>query len=75
MQLNEVKIRFESGDLKGCEVFRVPLAQAWSLHFTSASVGVQGLDTQRGKLREFKTLDAISALVSEIGFKRFTVHN
>lgn len=74
MQLSEVKIRFETGDLKACDVYRVPLGQSWSLHFMSSSSGNQSLDTQRGGLREFKTLDSAVALMTEIGFKKITVH-
>jgi hypothetical protein len=37
-------------------------------------VGARTLETQRGRARVFKSLDAVAALVRDVGARRFQVH-
>lgn len=76
MQEGEIKIRFDAGELNACIATRSPMnSKTWILHFYSRSSSKQIiLETQRGAVREFKTLDAIAVLVHKIGFKSYSTH-
>lgn len=76
MQEQEIKIRFDAGELNGCSATRAPMdSKKWILHFYSRKSSKPiNLETQRGGIREFKTLDAVAAVVQRVGFRTFTTH-
>lgn len=76
MQEQEIKIRFDAGELNGCIATRSPMdSSKWIVHFYSRVSSKQiNLETQRGGVRQFKTLEALASLVNKVGFKSFTVH-
>ena len=76
MQESEIKIRFDAGELNACIATRSPMdSKKWIVHFYSRKSSKQiNLETQRGGVREFKTLDAVAKLVDKVGFKSYTVH-
>lgn len=79
MQLSRVKDFFTAGAITSALVHYYPVEQGWSIEFefrpgTYHGGEASALDTQRGKLRTFKTADSALKLLGEIGFERVTVH-
>lgn len=73
MQLGEAKIRVELGDLKEAHLVPSPMSRSWRLMFDDHSTTWKTYMTSRGKVAEFKTLDAAAKVAFGIGFKRITI--
>lgn len=77
MQLSRIKDYFAAGAITGALVHYFPISGAWSVEFEfrpgTYPGGETGLDTQRGKLREFKTADSALRVLRDIGLERVTV--
>ena len=79
MELSRVKDYYSAGAITGAIIHFFPISGSWSIEFefrpgTYHGGTETGLDTQRGKLRQFKTADAALRVLREIGLERATVH-
>lgn len=73
MQLSEIKMLFENGVLR--DAYILPLLGEWVIECTRHAGDSVALETQRGGVRRFKTLDAAYGVVREIGFQRAQVRD
>jgi len=69
MQLSEIKMLFDNGALRDASVSRAVMQDGWCVSFGRVGRESVTMDTQRGSVRVFKTLDAAAAVVEEIGFR------
>lgn len=71
MQQKELKELNEQGKVK-C-VMAVSSGDGWLVAIDEGDVGMATIRTARGGKREFKTLDAVKAMLSEVDIKSFSV--
>lgn len=71
MQQKELKELNEQGKLK--VVMAVRSGEGWLIAVDEGDIGLSTIRTARGGKREFKTLDAVSAMLSEVDIKSFSV--
>ena len=74
MQLNELKILFDSGTLKSCLIVRYMLSNEWCVQVEKKSGSPVMMNAQRVSPRRFKSLDAAYKAASELGFRKVMVH-
>lgn len=70
MQQKELKMLNESGKLK--DVLAVNRGDHWNVTVTDKDGDFAIIRTARGGKREFKTLDAVSSMLEEVGIKSFS---
>lgn len=68
MQLGELQILFEAGNLKSCTAVRFMLSDEWVLQFERKISEPVLMDAQRVSPRRFKTLDSAFKACAEVGF-------
>lgn len=77
MELLELKIRFEAGELKSAEVIPDAFSKGWHLLLLGTKKNARYfLSSQRSNKNEprvFKTIDAASKVGRSIGFQSITV--
>lgn len=73
MKLSRAKDLLEFGVLLGAEIVENPMGAGWLLQMKGRSGETHTLETDRGGLRVFKTLDATFKLCEEIGFEKALV--
>lgn len=73
MQESELRILFDSGDLKTAAIVNVPMSRDWCLQFTRKNGQEVLLDSQRVTPRRFKTLDAAFSSALSLGFRQAKV--
>ena len=71
MQQKELKELNESGSLKAVMV--VSSGDNWFIAVDEGDIGLATIRTARGGKREFKTLDAVKAMLDEVDIKSFSV--
>ena len=69
MKLSRAKDLLEFGVLRGVEITANPMDSGWILQLAGRSGEMHVLETDRGGVRVFKTLDAAFKLCEEIGFE------
>lgn len=69
MKLSRAKDLLEFGVVRGVEITTNPMASGWILQLAGRSGEMHTLETDRGGVRVFKTLDAAFKLCEEIGFE------
>lgn len=77
MKLSTLKIMVEARHpsvRKPCAVASI-CGSGWCLYFRSGDLDPksEGLESKRGGVRVFKTLDALAAVVSDLGYASFEV--
>ena len=72
MQQRELKQLNDSGEIVA--VMAIKSGDNWLIAIDEGDTGLATIRTARGGKREFKTLDAVSAMLTEIGIKNFTVN-
>ena len=70
-ELKDIQLLMEAGTLK--EAVVSPSFGKWSVGFTGKNKEFYTISTQKGALREFKTLDAAYKVIKDIGFAEYTV--
>jgi hypothetical protein len=70
---SQLRLLFESGDLKSVTIVKVPLSEDWCLQFARKNGELVLMDSQRISPRRFKTLDAAFAAANGIGFQKVMV--
>jgi|TARA_B110000902_G_scaffold267089_1_gene358130 hypothetical protein len=73
MQLAELQILFDAGNLKSCTAARYMLSNEWTLQFDRKLFEPILMDAQRVSPRRFKTLDSAYKACIEVGFIRMEV--
>jgi len=73
MQLSEIRMLFENGVLR--DAYILPLMGEWVIEITRHAGESIALESQRGGVRKFKTLDAAYGVVREVGFQRAQVRD
>ncbi|WP_269620412.1 hypothetical protein [Zhongshania sp. BJYM1] len=68
MQLGELQILFDAGNLKSCTAVRYVLSNEWTLQFDRKLSEPVLMAAQRVSPRRFKTLDAAYKACTEVGF-------
>ena len=71
MQQRELKELNESGKVKS--IMAVGSGDFWLVAVDEGDFGLATIRTARGGKREFKTLDAVSAMLAEVNIKSFSV--
>lgn len=71
MQQKELKELNEKGNLK--VVMAVSSGDGWLVAVDEGDIGMATIRTARGGKREFKTLDAVKAMLDEVNIKSFSV--
>ena len=71
MQQKELKDLNEQGKLK--IVMAVSSGDNWLVAVDEGDLGMATIRTARGGKREFKTLDAVKAMLDEVNIKSFSV--
>ncbi len=71
MQQKELKELNDKGALKA--VMAVKGVEYWLVAVDEGDIGLATIRTARGGKREFKTLDAVNAMLEEVGIKSFSV--
>ena len=71
MQQKELKELNESGNVKA--VMAVDRGDHWNVSVDEGDTGFAIIRTARGGKREFKTLDAVKAMLKDVGIKSFSV--
>lgn len=73
MQESEVKLLFETGDLKEALITSYPMKEGWCLQFNRKRGNAVALDAQRVSPRLFKTLDSAFSVAKRVGFREVKV--
>lgn len=73
MLLSELKLLFDSGQLKSCVAVHHALSSEWCLQFDRKGSEPVLMDAQRISPRTFKTLDAAFKAAREVGFIKLEV--
>ena len=71
MQQKELKELNEQGNV--ITVMAVNSGENWLVAVDEGDFGMATIRTARGGKREFKTLDAVNAMLEEVGIKSFSV--
>jgi len=71
MQLSDIKLLFQNGVLR--DAYILPLFGDWTIEITRHAGESITLETQRGAVRHFKTLDAAFEGVKSVGFNRANI--
>ena len=71
MQQKELKDLNESGGITA--VIAVSSGENWLVAVDEGDFGMATIRTARGGKREFKTLDAVKAMLEEVNIKSFSV--
>jgi len=71
MQQRELKELNEKGGIT--TVMAVNSVNGWLVAVDEGDIGLATIRTARGGKREFKTLDAVRAMLEDVGIKSFTV--
>lgn len=71
MQQKELKELNESGTITA--VMAVSSGDNWLVAVDEGDIGMATIRTARGGKREFKTLDAVKAMLEEVNIKSFSV--
>ena len=71
MQQKELKDLNDKGNVK--TVMAVKSGDVWLVAVDEGDVGMATIRTARGGKRDFKTLDAVAGMLSEVGIKSFSV--
>lgn len=69
MKLSKAKDLYEYGVVMGIEIVDNPLKEGWLVQIKSRTGDMSTLETDRGGLRVFKTLDAAFKICEEIGLE------
>ena len=73
-ELKDIKLLFNAGTLRRCEVWKWPLGDGYTLNFSMTGQSAQiSLAKQRGSVRIFKTIDAAVGVAKVIGFHQVEV--
>jgi hypothetical protein len=68
MQLGELQILSDAGNLKSCTAVRYLLSNEWTLQFDRKLSEPVLMDAQRVSPRRFKTLDSAYKACADVGF-------
>jgi len=71
MQQRELKQLNDNGEVVA--VMAVKTGDNWLIAINEGDAGLATIRTARGGKREFKTLDAVNAMLDEVGIKSFSV--
>jgi len=71
MQQKELKELNDEGSIK--TVMAVKSGEHWLVAVDEGDIGLSTIRAARGGKREFKTLDAVSAMLEEVNIKSFSV--
>lgn len=74
LKLSKAKDLYEFGVIVGAEIVDNPLKAGWLLQIKSRTGEMLTLETDRGGVRVFKTLDAAFKTCEEIGLDRVLVY-
>lgn len=75
MKLQPARELFTAGELKEAKVVPAPMSDAWMIQIgvNRGTWTIEMLESKAGNMREFRTVEAAIAVLSDIGFKQSTI--